>query len=455
MKKIILIIFTISFLFGINCENKIFSLSTEGENGILLQDVITDLSDTCNLNIIIKDNVAKVKLKQTMQYVKLTDVTLKPLLKHILGENGLFYTLKDNTLIISGIETKNFKINYVTTSTQGETNFYASTKSADNENKENILTSTFNFDFWDEFSKNINDILKSQNNEYFTPPAPIIDKLSGIVTVTGTKSQIDKIAKYINDINNRLHKEVFVDVRIYSVTLSKTSQTGVNWSQFNLNMDTGNMPTRGISVGTTILSASRFHLAGLLNFLAEYGQVNSISNPKITTLNNQKAIITVGETINYSYKTASTDANGNIITSDNIGSQFVGMLLDITPQISDKNIIIMRINPSISSFKDENQLNDPTRTLPPDTIDKKLNTIVRVKDGDTIILGGLITDDKSLIVNGVPVLKDIPIIKYLFSSKSELSQRKELVFVITPHIINLDKKTTINKALALPKLGEF
>ncbi len=453
MKKLIILIFATSFLFANNCENKIFSLSTEGENSIILQDVITDLSDTCNLNVIIKDNVAKVKLKQAMQYVKLTDVTLKPLLKHILSENGLFYTLKNNTLTISGIETKNFKINYVTTSTTGTTNFSAS--ATNNSSGENTLTSDFKFDFWTEFSTNINNILKSQNNEYFSPPAPIIDKLSGIVTVTGTKAQIDKIAKYINDINERLHKEVFVDVKIYSVTLSKSSQTGINWSNFSLSMDTGNSPTRGVSIGTTILSASRFHLSGLLNFLAGYGQVNSISNPKITTLNNQKAIITVGETINYSYKTTSTDTNGNIITSDNLGSQFVGMLLDITPQISDKNIIMMRINPSLSSFKNEGQLQDPTRTLPPDTIDKKLNTIVRVKDGDTIILGGLITDDKSLQVNGVPILKDIPIIKYLFSSKSKLSQRKELVFVITPHIINLNKKNSIKKVYTLPKLGEF
>ena len=451
MKKIIILLFTISFLFS-NCENKVFSLKTEGENGILLQDIITDLSDTCNLNIIIKDNVAKVKLKKEMQYVKLNDVTLKPLLKHILSENGLFYTLKDNTLTISGIETKNFKINYVTTSTSGTTNFSASTKN--NTDKENTLTSDFKFDFWSDFSKNIDNILKSQSTEYFSPPTPIIDKLSGIVTITGTKTQLDKIAQYIKEINERLHKEVFVDVKIYSVILSKSSQTGVNWSDFSLSMNV-NSPTKGVNVGTTILAANRFNLSGLLNFLAGYGQVNSISNPKITTLNNQKAIITIGETINYSYKTTSTDANGNIISSDNLGSQFVGMLLDITPQISDKNIIIMRINPSISSFKDENQLNDPTRTLPPDTIDKKLNTIVRVKDGDTIILGGLITDDKSLIVNGVPILKDIPIIKYLFSSKSKLSQRKELVFVITPHIINLNKKMNIKKALALPKLGEF
>ena len=89
-------------------------------------------------------------------------------------------------------------------------------------------------------------------------------------------------------------------------------------------------------------------------------------------------------------------------------------------------------------------------------MEKKLNTIIRIKDGSTIILGGLITDDKTFIVNGVPVLKEIPVIKHLFSYKGEEFERKELVFVITPHIIDLDKKTDIkNIGYTLPKLEDM
>jgi len=114
---------------------------------------------------------------------------------------------------------------------------------------------------------------------------------------------------------------------------------------------------------------------------------------------------------------------------------------------------MMNINPSVSSLAPI-QLQP---NLPPDTIEKKLNTIIRVKDGDTIILGGLITDEQTFTANGVPVLKEIPIIKYLFSSKEKTTSREELVFVITPHIINLDKKSDIKEVgfKKLPDLGEL
>jgi general secretion pathway protein D len=125
--------------------------------------------------------------------------------------------------------------------------------------------------------------------------------------------------------------------------------------------------------------------------------------------------------------------------------KFVGILLDITPEISEDNTIMLRINPTISSFRDEAQLTDPNRQLAPDTTDNKLSTVVRIKDGQTLILGGLITDRNSFIENGVPVLKEIPVVKYLFSAKAEISKRRELVFVITPHILDFNKKKTIQE----------
>jgi len=242
-----------------------------------------------------------------------------------------------------------------------------------------------------------------------------------------------------------------IDVKIYSIRLTKNHQTGINWDNFNIGIKTSFALSTN-KIGQTIIDSSNLNMDGVLNFLSRYGQVNSISNPKITTLNNQKAIITVGETINYSYKTVTTDANGNAVQSDTIDSKFVGILLDITPEISDENVIIMNINPSVSSIS-STQLNN---NLPPNTMEKKLNTIIRIKDGSTIILGGLITDDKTFIVNGVPVLKEIPVIKHLFSYKGEEFERKELVFVITPHIIDLDKKTDIkNIGYTLPKLEDM
>jgi general secretion pathway protein D len=450
MKKIIfLLVLTISTMFG-DCNSKVFSLSTQGDNGIKIQTILSNLSDSCNLNIIIKDSVAKQKLSQTLHYVKLKNQTLKQFLKHILGENGFFWTLQNNTLTISAIKTVNFQLDYINSVVSGSSNFSASSQESDGSS--NTINSTFDIDFWSDFSTNIDQILKSQSTKDFTPPTPIIDKTSGLVTVTGTKAQLNAIKTYINELNKRLHKEVIVDVRIYSIKLSKSHQTGVNWNKLSLSVQKA-VPVTG-NVGSTILDSTNFNLDGLLNFLSTYGQLNSISNPKITTLNNQKAIITVGSTINYSYKVTTTDKNGNMVQSDKIEDKFVGILLDITPEISNNGIIMMSIVPSISSLDNSSTQTNPN--LPPNTIEKKLSTMVRVKNNSTIILGGLITDTKTLQRNGVPILKEIPLVKYLFSYESEISDKEELIFVITPHIVDLNSKIDISKlGYSLPKLGDF
>jgi len=449
MKKIILSILLFTSLFAQNCDTKLFSLSTQGNGSINLKNIITDLSDTCDLNVILTDEISKEKISQNLSYLKLKNQSLDEFLDSLLSKNGFFYTLKGNTLTISYIKTKNFKVDYINSIISGTTNFSASTQE---NGGTNTLNSTFNFDFWTDFTNNINQILTAQIDSFYKNPAPIIDKTTGIVTITGTKRQLDRVQNYIDTLNKRLHKEVMIDVKIYSVRLSKSNQTGINWSDFSLNI-AANSPIKlsNIVGSSSIFRQGTFQVSGLLNFLSKYGQVNSISNPKITTLNNQKAIITVGQTINYSYKTVTTDANGNLVQSDNIDSKFVGILLDITPEISDKNIILMGINPSISSLA-PTQLNT---NLPPDTFEKKLNTIVRVKNGDTIILGGLITDETTFNRNGVPILKEIPIVKYLFSYKEKISTREEMVFVITPHIINIDKTKPLKEILNLPSLGGF
>jgi general secretion pathway protein D len=245
---------------------------------------------------------------------------------------------------------------------------------------------------------------------------------------------------------NRLTKEVLIDVKIYTVELSSSHKTGINWSQLSIQLSKSGVPLKGTYIGgaQSVFSDATFNISGLLNFLAQNGNVNSLSNPKVVTLNNQKAIISVGDTIYYKYASkVSSDNSGNPNTEYTIESKFVGVVLDITPQISDNGEIILSIAPRISAFKDPSQLKSDTRDMPPDTKDNTMLSVVRLKDNQTLVLGGLITNDKSLQVNGVPVLKEIPLVKYLFSSKDEVTSRRELVFVITPHIISLKKKKTL------------
>jgi len=451
MKKIIFLLLVFSsILFGHKCENKLFNCEVGNNSNITLHSFLESLVvDNCGLNIVYKDDLAKKRLNNLMlSKISVKDYTLKQFLDLIISGNNLFYNIDGNKLEISYIQTKTFNIDYIPSTRTGASTFKAS--SSENTGDINSVDSKYEFNFWDTLSGNLNNILNTVDT--YKAAIPIIDKNAGLVTVTATKRQLDRIQKYIDRLNNRLHKQIIIDVKIYSVDLAKSNQTGINWSNLSFSIGSSTTPastpitTSNIVGSQSIFSNAVFNVSGLLNFLATQGNVNSISNPKIATINNQKAIISVGDTINYRVMTKgpSIDANGNQIPATySSESKFVGILLDITPEISNNGTIMLRINPTISSFRDETQLADPNRDLAPDTTDNKLSTVVRIKDGQTLILGGLITNKNSFSENGVPVLKEIPVIKYLFSSKTQISQKRELVFVVTPHIIDLSKKRTI------------
>jgi len=432
MKKILLVLFFINLLFAGNCQKRLFTLKVE--NPVSLKDIVKDLSNECDLNVIVKDKKAEELLNSKIEFINIKNEPLNKLLKILFDSKKLFYSLKNNVLTVSFYKTKIFKINFIPNTITGNSDLNSTT---------NNLKTDYSFDFWSNLKQNLSDILRNIDKIY---KEPVIDKNAGLVTITGTKEQLQKIEQYLKILNKRLKKEVFIDVHIYSVELSSSHKTGIDWSSFSLSLPNVSKPIRARYLGgsESVFNSATFNLSAFLNFLAQNGNVNSISNPKIVTLNSQKAIISIGDTIYYKYASEiTTDNNGNPTTSYTISSKFVGVVLDITPQISDSGEIILSINPKISSFKDINQLAQSNREMPPDTKDNTLMSVVRLKNNETLILGGLIANDEQLKVNGVPVLKEIPLIKYLFSSKEKVTSKKELVFVITPHIINLNTKKTL------------
>ena len=462
MKKILLILSLGLLLFASNCDTKFFSYANSiNKNERLSIKSFLNLLVTqkCDINIIYKDNIAKEIVQDKMPYVRIKNYSLREILDLILTQKGLFYTLNGNNLEISYYKTKTYKINFISSTRSGESKLDAT---------DNKIQNTYEFDFWDKVKNQISDLLNSNfsidpnysilkaNGDNVFPP--VVDKDSGLIMITGTMKQLKVVDEYIKNLMNSLTKEVLIDVHIYSVELSASHKTGIDWANLSLSLGYNNnhdgtfsqnplsVPLRAKYLGGSeaVFNAATFNIAGFLNFLAQNGNVNSISNPKIMTLNNQQAIISVGNTIYYKYASkVVTDQNGNPSTQYTVNSEFVGVVLDITPQISDDGTIILSISPKLSKFRDINQLSDTNRGMPPDTTDNTMQSIVKLKDNQTLVLGGLITNDKTLQVNGVPVLKEIPLIKYLFSSREKITDKKELVFVITPHIIDFKKKKTL------------
>ncbi len=463
MKKLIFIFITV-FLFANNCNNRLFSLHI-GSGGIPLKTVLSDIANQCNLTVVVNDDVARKKLDSDVSLVNINKESLKNFLNDVLATKDCFFDLKGNKIIISYYKSKIFRLDIVSSSRSGSSSLSgsgggssSSSSSGGNFSGSSSLSDSYQFDIWGVIADKINTILKNNAEGKADILKPVIDKNSGLIVVRGNKEQLDAVSNYINDLTRRLMRQVYIDVKIYSVTLSKSHQTGINWQQLNATLNGGGK-LRGSNLfgKASVFNNASFSMNALLNLLATYGNVNSVSNPQIVTLNNQKAIIQVGSNVYYKNVSQITkDQSGNVFTQYTVASQFVGFSLDIIPRIGDNNEIMLYVYPTISKFATPLST-ETNRDLPPDIKTNTLVSMVRLKNNQTLVLGGLITTDKSLQANGVPVLKEIPIIKYLFSYKEQVSDKNEIVFVITPHIINLNKKVSLKNYgfKKLPSLEEL
>ena len=443
MKKLILFILTV-LLFA-NCKSELFSIHT-GENGLPLKAILANIANKCNLTIITQDDISKEKLNNNVALVNIKKEPLIKFLKDLLATQNCFVKIKDNKVYISYYKTKTYKLDIVSSVRSGSSSISGDGGNTENSNfsGSTSLSDTYQFDVWGVIKDKITTILQNNQEGSGKILPPIIDKNSGLIVVTGNKKQIDAVDRYMKIMKKRLMKQVYIDVKILSVTLSKSHQTGINWQDLSLQLNGGGkLRASNIYGHSSVFNNATFSISALLNVLATYGNVNSISNPQIVTLNNQKAVIQVGSNVYYKEASQITkDQNGNVYTQYTINSQFVGVSLDIIPSISDNGEITLYVYPTISQFVQAPQANE-NRELPPDIKTNTLVSMVRLKNNQTLVLGGLIANDKTLESNGVPILKEIPLIKYLFSYKDQVTDKKEIVFVITPHIIDLNKKAKL------------
>jgi len=174
------------------------------------------------------------------------------------------------------------------------------------------------------------------------------------------------------------------------------------------------------------------------------------------TLNNQPALISVGRELFYKIQSASTASGGGgavAAQGELVDSVFAGILLDITPEIDENGYITLKINPSISETVDSVSADNATRKIPPDLLRRQIASVVKVKDGEHAILGGLITSKTGYKVNKVPLLGDIPLLEYAFKHEEKIETVEELVLIITPHIVKHSKSVSL-KDLGYTKLNE-
>jgi type II secretory pathway component GspD/PulD (secretin) len=165
--------------------------------------------------------------------------------------------------------------------------------------------------------------------------------------------------------------------------------------------------------------------------------VKVLSNPTISTLNNQKAIIRVGDQDVF-FITGAVATENTVTQTIQPMTIDIGIILDVTPQVAEDGTIIMNIHPSITEKTGEKVAPDGRSTFPLLSV-RETDTTVRVRDKQTIIIAGLMQEKRDETLIGVPILKSIPLLGYLFRYKSETKRNTELVIMITP-TLQLGKK---------------
>ncbi len=487
MKKIItslaaLSIITVSNLSANSCSNQKFSVTIQKE--ISISQALDNIAESCGLSVIVKDALAQEKLKKKLYYIKLKNSTLKKFLDTILKDNDINYDLKGNKLSVSYLTTRTFKVHYISSDRRGQSNANINIANAGKSSKGSStksgmsISSDDSFDFWKKLKGEVHRILvtsgdgsmnfQKKGGEWidgkghtwqYNPLEPIIDPEAGLITVTGTPTQISRVSRYIRALASQVKSQVMIDVKILSVTLNKDKHTGIDWSQLygfeNFTIDTLAMSQKGMSEwkneggkiteakfapGTKPSNAKLFDARGaktiddLIKYLKTQGTVKTVSNPKIMTLNNQPALISVGKELFYKTVSSQTTNDGkNSSTSEQIQSVFAGVLLDITPEIDKRGMITLKINPSITETDGPIGTNG-SRTMPPDLIRRQISTVIKVRNGKHAILGGLISTAQSKVESKVPLLGDIPLVGEAFKRERKISKTEELVIIITPKI---------------------
>jgi general secretion pathway protein D len=264
----------------------------------------------------------------------------------------------------------------------------------------------------------------------------IADEVNNSLVIVATAQDYEVILPIIEQLDI-MPLQVLIDATVVQVNLTDDLKYGISWYLNNGNSTTLMGAAIPIAGAVATGGLSTFYNAGsvkaLLHAEAKLDNINIISSPSLMVLNNQKARINVGQQV-----PISTGTFSSVIAPSNISSSIqykdTGVTLEVTPRVNANGLVIMKLKQIVS---DVVVIADPTETQKQSpTIDKKeITSSVAVHNGETIVLGGLISDKVTNGTSGVPFLYKLPVIGSLFGATSKNDSKTELVIMITPRVV--------------------
>ncbi|MDP2688761.1 MAG: pilus (MSHA type) biogenesis protein MshL [Deltaproteobacteria bacterium] len=429
-----------------------------------LRDILYTIADTTGLNLVMEKGVnPDAPVTTNLRNMKAEDI-----LQTVLSSVDYFYEVRDNILIVKLMDTRIFEFGQPSViqdySVEVGGDMLGSTKTGSagvsGNITQKIVSDADSFKFWDSIEKTIGNMLGVHAGAVGAgdgAPGFSVNRMTGTIVVTASKKDLERVETYIQRLKKIMKRQVFVEARIVEVKLTDSLQYGIDWTFLGDNWD---------GVGSIGLGATKFTdtLSGLPNFnitltgkdftlllkaLQKQGNVNVLSNPRVNIMNGQTAFLSVGRKTDFISKVETTSTGLTTASVPQVtftvetSSVLSGIIFGIVPYISEgaDEKISLTISPIISdlvSFENKtigiSGSNTVELSLP--TIDlRELSTTVRVRDGDMVIIGGLIQNKDSLQDNNVPVLSKIPLFGYLFKNRDQSSEKTELIIMLRPVLV--------------------
>ena len=407
--------------------------------------------------------------------LQLKDVTVAEVMKAVRDVYGYEYKRTGNLyqVLPANLETQIYQVNYLDVQREGQSQTSVSagsvSQSGSNDSSSNDndssssnsssgnsgqgtmvgthISTRSKTDFWGGLQATLSTIIGADKGQHV-----VVTPQAGVVVVRAFPSEQQTVREYLQKAELILGRQVVIEAKILEVNLNNGFQAGIDWSAVG-KINAKNSGVYGVNSGaitnpnglggvfSAALNLNDF--TALIELLGTQGNVQVLSSPRVSTMNNQKAVIKVGTDEFYVTDIQNTTTTGTATTTTpdiELTPFFSGIALDVTPQISENNEIILHIHPSVSEVEDQqklisvgaDQFNIP---LALSSI-RESDSVVKANSGQVIVIGGLMTSGSNDTFAKTPGLGDIPGLGKLFQQRSQGSNKSELVILLRPVIAN-------------------
>jgi len=292
----------------------------------------------------------------------------------------------------------------------------------------------------------------TRRNTFREAASVIANPENGLITVRATGKQHERIREFIDQVMNNARRQVMIEATIVEVRLSDQYKQGINWSAlikaggkgFKVVQSSAGLPTNvGNGVFGIITNPTAATVTQQVSLLESFGDVRVLSSPKLSVLNNQTAMMRVVDNLVYFTVKADTVATQNaaaITTYTTTPNTIpVGFTMSVTPQISDNDVVLLNLKPSISRVI--RYVPDPNPNLGvnnqgiPETQTREMESVMRVENNQIAVMGGLMQDSINNLTDAIPGVSRIPVAGELFKQRNDTTTKTELVIFLRPVII--------------------